>query len=93
MNKQINRKSMMNLKHIIRVTEVEKEYLKSFTDDDFVKHHESDRLLKIILNVAHEDYKRAATLCHIPFKQLTLNDLIIFLETGDPYIENYKSSN
>ena len=84
---------MMNLNHIIRVTKVEKEYLKSFTEDDFVKHHELDKLLKIILSVAHEDYNRAATLCHIPFKQLTLTDLIIFLETGDPYIENYKPSN
>jgi hypothetical protein len=81
----------MNLNYIIRVTKVEKEYLKSFTEDDFVKHHESDRLLKVILNVAYEDYNKAATLCNIPFKQLTLKDIIIFLETGDPYIETFKS--
>ena len=79
----------MNLKYTIRLSKVEIEYFRASVDENFVSAFEKDKLLKTIVSVAQEDYNRAATIAHIPFKPLSVNHLLIFLDTGDPYVDKY----
>ena len=81
----------MDLKYIIRISKVEKEYLKSFNNAEFHKAWDNDKYLRIIVSVAKEDYAIAAAICNIKFVgDLNLEELIIFIETGNPYIKTLK---
>lgn len=81
----------MDLKYLIRLSKVEKEYLKSFSNEDFIEAHDTDKYLRIILDVARQDYIVAASICNIKFvRDLTLAELILFIETGNPYIKTFK---
>jgi len=78
----------MDLTYVIRLSKVEKEYLKSFSNKEFIEAFNTDKYLRIILDVAKQDYIVAASICNIKFtRDLTLAELILFIETGNPYIE------
>jgi len=90
-NKNFKNRRLMDLTYVIRLSKVEKEYLKSFSNEEFIEAFNTDKYLKIILDVANQDYIVAASICNIKFtRNLTLAELILFIETGNPYIETLK---